>query len=138
MLTVTPVSIEQAFAHRGVRISHVAAAPELCDRVSCTGLDIWGGDSRSNVYFRPQHGKDFMVVVFKTASDARKMATFERTRGIWDGDTRVRPARLLEVEFARRAASCRPHGCLEVRRPERAPPGPGFAVSETASAAMIT
>lgn len=79
MLTATPASIEQALAHRGVRISYVAAAPELCDRVSCTGQIVWGGDSGSNAYFRPKHGRDFMVVLFKTASDARKLGTFERT-----------------------------------------------------------
>jgi hypothetical protein len=79
MLMATPVSIEQAFARHGVRISQVGSPPELCDRVACTGLDTWGGESRSNIYFRPQHGKDFMVVLFKAASDAHKIAAFERT-----------------------------------------------------------
>ena len=61
-------------------VSSVSSAPELCDRVACTGLDVWGGDSDKLVYLAPLKGKDFMVLIFQTAADAGRMARFERSK----------------------------------------------------------
>lgn len=81
MLVAAPVAVERAFAHRGVLVSRVSSAPELCDRVACTGLDVWGGGSDKIVYLAPLHGKDFMVLLFQTTAEARSTASFERSKG---------------------------------------------------------
>ena len=78
MVAATPVSVERAFAHRGVLVSRVSSAPELCDRLACTGLDVWGGSDKP-VFLAPVKGKDFMVVIFLTAAEAQRMARFERS-----------------------------------------------------------
>ena len=83
MVAATPVSVERAFAHHGVLVSRVSSAPELCDRLACTGLDVWGGSDKP-VYLAPVKGKDFMVVIFLTAAEARRMA-------MQGGPTRSRP-----------------------------------------------
>ena len=86
------VAIERSFGHHGVAVSQVSAAPELCDSAACTGVDIWGASGRV-VYLGPRRGRDFMIAVFPTAADARRIGAFERTKGGMGAD--VRGAALL-------------------------------------------
>ena len=91
---IAPLAIQTAFAHGGVPVARADSAPDLCDSTGCTSLDIFGGDSAKAVYFRPQQGKDFMVILFHSPADAREIAKFEQTHSA-DVGTSVRKAALL-------------------------------------------
>jgi hypothetical protein len=69
-------AIEHAFAGRGIAVAPAAAMPELCHPSACTGLVLWGG--AEPVYLVPRHGRDFALVVFRTAASAHRVAAFER------------------------------------------------------------
>jgi hypothetical protein len=59
-------------------VVRAAAAPQLCDSAYCTSIDIWGKGTERLTYFRPRHGRDFMLIVFQTPAEARRMASFDR------------------------------------------------------------
>lgn len=85
-------AIEHTFAGRGVALTRVAVMPELCDPSACTALLLWG-DARP-VYLAPRHGRDFALVVFKTAASAHRVAAFEQAHAPALG-TYVRGSALL-------------------------------------------
>ncbi|HVS84466.1 MAG TPA: hypothetical protein VHD91_02410 [Gaiellaceae bacterium] len=104
MVSATPVrAIERAFAARGAAVAPVAALPELCDPALCTGLTIWGGVSKP-VYLAPRRGRDFVVIVFKNAADARRIGRFERTHAPQVGAAVHESALLVYLKSSERIA----------------------------------
>jgi hypothetical protein len=80
MVAATPVAVERAFAERGVLVSRVPSSPDLCNAGMCFGLDVAGGGGV--VYLAPLKGKDFMVVLFRAGTNARRAAALENANPV--------------------------------------------------------
>lgn len=99
----TPASVERAFAAHGVAVSRVARPPEICYAAGCTTVVLWGG--RTPIYFKPRIGRDFMLILFKQSSEARRLARFEARHGL--GAARHRSLVLLYYRLSARAKRLR-------------------------------
>ena len=51
-------------------LSEIAASPSVCDRRTCSGVDVWGGRV---VYLAAAPRSDFVVVVLRTPADAARI-----------------------------------------------------------------
>ena len=103
MIASTPASIERAFADRGVLVSRVSRAPEICYPAGCTAVWLWGG--ATPIYFKPRIGRDFVVILFKQPSDAVRLTRLEARSGL--GSARHGSLVLLYYRLSVRIAKLR-------------------------------
>jgi hypothetical protein len=69
---MTPATVQHSFAAAGVPVVRYAQPPALCGAGHCVGFDYVGGGIRA--YLAPKTGADFIVVVFRTPTEARRLA----------------------------------------------------------------
>jgi hypothetical protein len=104
MVAATPAAVERAFASHGVLVSRVSRPPELCDRVSCDGVAVWGGKVAFLAPSRTAKA-DFMVVLVPSLRDATRIGTVERRAGL--GTARRGPTLLVYLPSSPRIARLR-------------------------------
>jgi hypothetical protein len=68
VIAATPPQIQQRFAQHGLQLHRYAKSPELCSRHACSGVNSTDG----LVYLAAAPRTDFMVVVFRTSTDATR------------------------------------------------------------------
>jgi hypothetical protein len=93
-------AVERAFANRGLALTRAAAIPELCDATACTALLLWGGAKPA--FLVPRSGRDFVLIVFRTAAAANRIGAFERTHAPSLGTFRRGSALLVYLKSSSR------------------------------------
>jgi hypothetical protein len=95
-------AVEHAFADHGLALTRAAAIPELCDPSACTALLLWGGAKPA--YLVPRSGRDFVLIIFRTAAAANRIGAFERTHAPSLGTFRRGSALLVYLRSSSRIA----------------------------------
>jgi hypothetical protein len=95
-------AVEHLFSNRGLALTRAAAIPELCDPTACTVLLLWGGAKPA--YLVPRSGRDFVLIVFRTAAAANRTGAFERTHAPSLGTFRRGSALLVYLRSSTRIA----------------------------------
>ncbi|MBV8562150.1 MAG: hypothetical protein JOZ56_03585, partial [Actinobacteria bacterium] len=75
MIATTPANVQQAFTAHGAPVVQVAKAPSVCTPLDCQSIDKWRFSPV--VWFKPTSGRDFLVALLPTPSDAKLLAGFE-------------------------------------------------------------